>query len=89
MLDLAGKEVKMNLPKRGLAAVLLAAMASLGIANCVEIKGNEYKVFCCGDKCYYFYSASIYDKKIYWEDHVKAEKDGLHLSCTACHRIHS
>ncbi|MBI2124828.1 hypothetical protein HYT92_03485 [Candidatus Pacearchaeota archaeon] len=79
----------MNPIEKGLAAALLAAMASFGFANCVEIKGSEYKVFCCGDRDYYFYSASIYKKKIYWEDHIKAEKDGLRLSCTACHRIHS
>ncbi len=44
----------MNPIEKGLAAALLAAMASFGFANCVEIKGSEYKVVCGGERDDYF-----------------------------------
>ncbi len=79
----------MYLPKKGLAALIVLGMASFGFDNYLNINGKEYKTFCCKDKDYFFYSASICDKKILWGDHVKAERSGLTLICSTCHSIHS
>jgi len=79
----------MHLSKKNLVALLVFGISSFGFDNYTYVKGKEYKIFCCEDKDYFFYSASISDKKISWDDHIKAERNGLTLICSSCHSIHS